>query len=83
MEENKDNLMVYSNQIKNIMETINYILSLWNDIKENDLKELEKNWKSIDSDYFIEKFLENEVAFNKLKELLEDYEILYEKTYKL
>ncbi len=80
MEENKDKLMLYSNQIKNIIETINYILSLWDDIKKNELKDIEKNWKSIDSDFFIEKYLENEVAFNKLKELLEDYEILYEKT---
>lgn len=79
MEENKENLMVYSNQIKNIIETINYILSLWDDIKKKDLKEIEKYWKSIDSDFFIEKYLENEVAFNKLKELLEDYELLYEK----
>lgn len=79
MEENKENLMIYSNQIKNIIETINYILSLWDDIKKKDLKEIEKYWKSIDSDFFIEKYLENEVAFNKLKELLEDYELLYEK----
>ena len=79
MEGKKENLSLYRNQIKNIIETINYILSLWEDIKKNELKEIEKNWKSIDSDIFIEKYLENEVVFNKLKELRDDYEILSKK----
>ena len=79
MEGKKENLSLYRNQIKNIIETINYILSLWDDIKKNDLKEIEKNWKSIDSDIFIEKYLENEVVFNKLKEIRDDYEILSKK----
>ena len=79
MEGKKENLSLYRNQIKNIIETINYILSLWEDIKKNELKEIEKNWKSIDSDIFIEKYLENEVVFNKLKEIRDDYEILSKK----
>ena len=79
MEGKKENLSLYRNQIKNIIETINYILSLWEDIKKNELKEIEKNWKSIDSDIFIEKYLENEVVFNKLKELRDDYENLPKK----
>lgn len=79
MEEKKENLNLYNNQIKSIIATINYILSLWEDIKKNELKEIEKNWKSIDSDIFIEKYLENEAVFNKLKELRDDYEILSKK----
>ena len=53
MEENNEKKVLYSNQINNIISTINYILSLWDNIKKNELKGIEKKWKSKDSDFFI------------------------------
>ncbi len=73
--------ILYENQIKSIISTIEYIFSLWDDIKNIDLNDIKFYWKGNDCDIFINKYLENELFFNKLKELLCDYQLLYSKIY--
>ena len=81
MIENRENILLYKNQIKSIIVTINYILSMWDDIKNNDFYEMKNSWESIDCEIFINKYLENEVSFNRLKELNNNFDILYKKLF--
>ena len=81
MIENRENILLYKNQIKSIIVTINYILLMWDDIKNNDFYEMKNGWESIDCEIFINKYLENEISFNRLKELHQDFEILYKKLF--
>ena len=79
MPEKIENIELYREQIKSIIVTIDYIFSVWNDIKQRDLEEIKYNWEGKECEIFIGKFLENELYFKKLENLLDIFKGLYDK----
>lgn len=79
MPEKIENIELYREQIKSIIVTIDYIFSIWNDIKQRDLEEIKYNWEGKESEIFIGKFLENELYFKKLENLLDIFKGIYDK----
>ena len=81
MIEKKVDITIYADEIKSIIMGINYILSMWNDIKQRDLEEIKNNWEGKDCEIFIGKYLENELNFKKLENLLNIFQRIYSKIY--
>jgi hypothetical protein len=81
MTDKKVDITIYEDEIKSIIMGINYILSMWNNIKQIDLEEIKNNWEGKDCEIFVGKYLENELQFRELNNLLDIFQKLYNKIY--